>query len=139
MAFESAGAGELFLLGRLLFGGVLAFMGLNHFQNAGQMAPYAEAKGLPAPVASVYGSGGLLLVSGILVILGAYPVIAAGALATFLVVSAVTMHDFWAVPDDQMQDEMTQFLKNIALAGGALSLLAVAGTSWPYTVGLSLF
>jgi uncharacterized membrane protein YphA (DoxX/SURF4 family) len=139
MAFESAGAGELFLLGRLLFGGVLAFMGLNHFQNAGQMAPYAEAKGLPAPVASVYGSGGLLLVSGVLVILGAYPVIAAGALATFLVASAVMMHDFWAVPDDQMQDEMTQFLKNIALAGGALSLLAVAGTSWPYTVGLSLF
>ncbi|NHX38618.1 MULTISPECIES: DoxX family protein [Haloarcula] len=139
MAFESAGAGELFLLGRLLFGGVLAFMGLNHFQNAGQMAPYAEAKGLPAPVASVYGSGGLLLVSGILVILGAYPVIAAGALATFLVVSAVTMHDFWAVPDDQVQDEMTQFLKNVALAGGALSLLAVAGTSWPYTVGMSLF
>ncbi|AAV45451.1 terminal quinol oxidase subunit [Haloarcula marismortui ATCC 43049] len=139
MAFESAGAGELFLLGRLLFGGVLAFMGLNHFQNAGQMAPYAEAKGLPAPVASVYGSGGLLLVSGVLVILGAYPVIAAGALATFLVASAVMMHNFWAVPDDQMQDEMTQFLKNIALAGGALSLLAVAGTSWPYTVGLSLF
>jgi len=139
MAFESAGAGELFLLGRLLFGGVLAFMGLNHFQNAGQMAPYAEAKGLPAPVASVYGSGGLLLISGVLVILGAYPVIAAGALATFLVASAVMMHNFWAVPDDQMQDEMTQFLKNIALAGGALSLLAVAGTSWPYTVGLSLF
>ncbi|WP_058996369.1 DoxX family protein [Haloarcula sp. CBA1127] len=138
MAFESAGASELFLLGRLLFGGVLAFMGLNHFQNAGQMAPYAEAKGLPAPVASVYGSGGLLLVSGILVILGAYPAIAAGALATFLVASAVMMHDFWAVPDDQVQDEMTQFLKNIALAGGAVSVLSVAGTSWPYSVGMSL-
>ncbi|MUV48448.1 DoxX family protein [Haloarcula sp. CBA1122] len=139
MAFESAGAGELFLLGRILFGGVLAFMGLNHFQSAEQMAPYAEAKGLPAPVASVYGSGGLLLVSGVLVVIGAYPVIAAGALATFLVASAVTMHDFWAVPDDQVQDEMTQFLKNVALAGGALSLLAVAGTSWPYSVGMSLF
>jgi putative oxidoreductase len=139
MAFESAGAGELFLLGRILFGGVLAFMGLNHFQNAGQMTPYAEAKGLPAPAASVYGSGGLLLVSGVLVILGAYPVIAAGALATFLVASAVMMHNFWAVPDDQVQDEMTQFLKNVALAGSALSLLAVAGTSWPYSVGMSLF
>jgi len=139
MAFESTGAAELFLLARLLFGGVLAFMGLNHFQNAGQMAPYAEAKGLPAPAASVYASGGLLLVSGVLVVLGAYPVIAAGALATFLVVSAVLMHNFWAVPDDQVQDEMTQFLKNIALAGGALALLSVAGTSWPYSVGLTLF
>jgi uncharacterized membrane protein YphA (DoxX/SURF4 family) len=139
MAFESAGAAELFLLGRLLFGGVLAFMGLNHFQNAGQMAPYAEAKGLPAPAASVYGSGGLLLVSGVLLILGAYPVIAAGALATFLVASAVLMHNFWAVPDDQVQDEMTQFLKNVALAGGSIALLAVAGTSWPYSAGMTLF
>jgi uncharacterized membrane protein YphA (DoxX/SURF4 family) len=139
MAFESAGAGELFLLGRLLFGGVLAFTGLNHFLNVEQMAPYAEAKGLPAPAAAVYGSGGLLVVSGVLVILGAYPVVAAGALATFLVGSAVLMHDFWAAPDDQVQDEMTQFLKNIALAGGAVSLLSVAGTSWPYSVGVTLF
>ena len=139
MAFESAGAGELFLLGRLLFGGVLAFTGLNHFLNVEQMAPYAEAKGLPAPAAAVYGSGGLLVVSGVLVILGAYPIVAAGALATFLVGSAVLMHDFWAAPDDQVQDEMTQFLKNIALAGGAVSLLSVAGTSWPYSVGVTLF
>ncbi|MDT3435051.1 DoxX family protein [Haloarcula sp. 1CSR25-25] len=139
MAFESAGAGELFLLGRLLFGGVLAFTGLNHFLNVEQMAPYAEAKGLPAPAAAVYGSGGLLVVSGVLVILGAYPVVAAGALATFLVGSAVLMHDFWAAPDDQVQDEMTQFLKNVALAGGAVSLLSVAGTSWPYSVGVTLF
>jgi len=41
------------------------------------------------------------------------------------------MHDFWAVPEDQQQDEMTQCLKNVALAGGALALLAVAGTAWP--------
>jgi uncharacterized membrane protein YphA (DoxX/SURF4 family) len=139
MAFETAGAAELFLVARVLFGGVLAFMGLNHFSSAEQLAPYAEAKGLPAPTASVYASGGLLVVSGVSVVLGVYPVVAAGALATFLLVSAVTMHDFWAVPDDQAQDEMTGFLKNVALAGGALALLAVAGTSWPYSVGLALF
>lgn len=135
MAFESAGAGELFLLARLLFGGILAFMGLNHFVNADGMIPYAEAKGLPAPTAAVYGSGGLLLFSGLLVVVGAYPAVAAGALAVFLLVTAVTMHDFWAVPDDQQQDEMTQFLKTVAMAAGALALLAVAGTPWPYSLG----
>ncbi|WP_424004325.1 DoxX family protein [Haloarcula salina] len=138
MAFETAGAAELFLVARVLFGGVLAFMGLNHFSSAEQLAPYAEAKGLPAPTASVYASGGLLVVSGVFVVLGVYPVVAAGALATFLVGSAVAMHDFWAVPEDQTQDELTQFLKNVALAGGAVALLAVAGTSWPYSVGVGL-
>jgi len=139
MAFETAGAAELFLVARVLFGGVLAFTGLNHFMSADGMIPYAEAKGLPAPAASVYASGGLLVFSGLLVIVGAYPVVAAGALASFLLVSAVTMHDFWAVPEDQQQDEMTQFLKNVAMAGGAVALLAVAGTAWPYSVGLGVF
>ena len=139
MAFETAGAAELFLLGRVLFGGVLAFTGLNHFMNADGMIPYAEAKGLPAPAASVYFSGGLLVVSGLLLVGGAFPVVAAGALATFLLASAVTMHDFWAVPEDQQQTEMTQFLKNVALAGGALAMLTAAGTAWPYSVGVGLF
>jgi len=139
MAFETAGSAELFLLGRILFGGVLAFTGLNHFMGADGMIPYAEAKGLPIPAASVYLSGGLLVFSGLLIVLGLYPVLAAGALATFLIGSAVTMHDFWAVPEDQQQTEMTQFLKNVALAGGAFALLAVAGTAWPYSVGVGLF
>jgi uncharacterized membrane protein YphA (DoxX/SURF4 family) len=135
MAFESAGAAELFLLARVLFGGILAFMGLNHFMNADGMIPYAEAKGLPAPTASVYGSGGLLVGSGLLVVVGVYPTVAAGALAVFLLATAVTMHDFWAVPEDQQQDEMTQFLKTVAMAAGAIALLAVAGTAWPYSLG----
>lgn len=139
MVFETAGSAELFLLARVLFGGVLAFTGLNHFMNAEGMIPYAEAKGLPAPAASVYGSGGLLVFSGLLIIVGAYPVLAAGALAVFLLASAVTMHDFWAVPDDQQQEEMTQFLKNVAMAGGAVALLAVAGTAWPYSLALGAF
>ena len=139
MAFETTGAAELFLVGRLLFGGVLAFTGLNHFTNGEGMIPYAEAKGLPAPAMAVYGSGGMLVFSGLLVIAGAYPVLATGALATFLLGSAVTMHDFWAVPEDQQQTEMTQFLKNVALAGGAFALLSVAGTAWPYSVGLAAF
>jgi len=138
MAFETAGAGELFLIARVLFGGVLAFMGLNHFTNGEAMAGYAKAKGLPAPTAAAYGSGGLLAVSGLLIVVGAYPVVAAGALATFLLVSAVTMHDFWAAPEDQQQNEMTQFRKNAVMAGGALAVLAVTGTAWPYSVGLGL-
>jgi hypothetical protein len=48
MAFESAAAGIAFLVARLAFGLVVAFMGVNHFTNTGQMVPYAKAKGVPA-------------------------------------------------------------------------------------------
>lgn len=139
MVFDTAVAAVAFLLGRVLFGGVLAFIGLNHFVNADQMIPYAKAKGLPAPGLAVYGSGGLLALGGLLLVVGAFPVVAAGALALFLVVSAVAMHDFWAVSEEDQQAEMTNFLKNVALAGGALTLLAVGGAAWPYSVGPGLF
>ncbi|SMO79237.1 DoxX family membrane protein [Halorubrum cibi] len=133
-------AGELFLLGRLLFGATLAFMGLNHFMDVDSMAGYAEFKGLPAPRFSVVASGLLLVLGGLGVAAGAFPVLSAGALAVFLLVSAVTMHDFWSVDDpEEKQNEMTGFLKNLYGAGAALALLAVGGSAWPYAVGFGLF
>jgi len=69
-----------------------------------------------------------------------FPVLAAGALAAFLLISAVTMHDFWSIDDpEERQSEMTSFLKNVYGAGAALALLAVGGTAWPYALGLGLF
>ncbi|MFO8116416.1 MAG: DoxX family membrane protein [Halorubrum sp.] len=140
LQFETALAGELFLLGRILFGATLAFTGLNHFTDVDAMAGHAEFKGLPAPRFSVIASGLVLLLGGLGVVVGAYPVLAAGALAGFLLVSAVTMHDFWSVDDPgERQSEMTSFLKNVYGAGAAVALLAVGGTAWPYALGLGLF
>jgi len=137
--FGSAGAGEVFLLARLLFGGVLAFMGLNHFLNVEEMAGYAGMKGLPAPTLSVVASGALLVLGGLAVITGAFAALGAGALAAFLLTSGVVMHDFWTVEDPQeQQTEMTQFLKNATLAGGALAFLALASAPWPYALDLGL-
>jgi len=140
LQFDTPLAGELFLLGRLLFGGVLAFTGLNHFTDVDGMAGYAEFKGLPLPRLSVVASGVLLALGGLGIVVGAFPVLAAGALAVFLVVSAVTMHDFWAADDpDEKQSEMTSFLKNLYGAGAALALLALGGSAWPYAVGIGAF
>ncbi|WP_254822135.1 DoxX family protein [Haloglomus halophilum] len=137
--FDSAGAGEVFLLARLLFGGVLAFMGLNHFMDIEGMAGYAEMKGLPAPTFSVVASGAMLVLGGLAIITGAFVVLGAGALAVFLLASAVVMHDFWTVEDEQQQQtEMTQFLKNVSLAGAALAFLGLASLPWPYAVDMGL-
>ncbi|SFG13932.1 Uncharacterized membrane protein YphA, DoxX/SURF4 family [Halopelagius inordinatus] len=135
LQFESTGAGIVFLLARLLFGGVLAFMGLNHFLNADAMTGYAEAKGLPAARVGVLGSGGLLVAAGLAIAAGVFPAIAAGAVAAFLLVTTPLFHDFWAVPEDQQQSEMTGFLKNTVMLGGALAFLALAETAWPYALG----
>lgn len=138
MMFETAGADVVFLLARVLFGGVLAFTGLNHFLNVDEMAGYAEFKGLPAPTLSVVGSGGLLIFGGLSLVAGVVPTLGAGALALFLLVSAITMHDFWNVDGEEAQNEMTSFLKNVFGVGGALAFLALAGVAWPYALNVGL-
>ena len=137
--FEATGADVLFVLARVLFGGILAFMGLNHFLNLESMAGYAEFKGLPAPRASVLLSGGLLVFGGLSLIVGVFPAIGAGALAVFLLVSAVKMHDFWNAEGEQAQNEMTSFLKNVYGAGAALLFLAVSAAQWPYALNVTVF
>jgi len=136
--FGSETADLAFLLGRVLFGLVLAFNGLNHFMMADGLAGYADAKGIPAAGFMVPFTGGLLLFGGLGVAAGVVPTLAAGALIVFLVVTTPVMHDFWAVPEDQQQSEMTNFLKNVALLGGALVFFALSATPWPYAVNATL-
>jgi uncharacterized membrane protein YphA (DoxX/SURF4 family) len=113
-------------------------MGLNHFLDTEAMVGYAEAEGAPAPGLAVPFTGGLLVFGGLSIVLGAFPLLGAGALVLFLLVATPLMHDFWAVPEEQQQTEMTQFLKNVLLLAGALGFLALATVPWPYAVGAGL-
>ncbi|WP_254864255.1 DoxX family protein [Halovivax gelatinilyticus] len=136
--FASTPADVAFLLARILFGGTLAFMGLTHFLSVDEMAGYAEYKGLPAPTFSVLASGAVLVLGGLSLIAGVYPGIGAAALAGFLLVAAVTMHDFWRMDGEDAQNELTAFLKNVYGAGAALAFVAVADATWPYAVNVGL-
>jgi uncharacterized membrane protein YphA (DoxX/SURF4 family) len=138
MALELTSAGELvFLVGRLLIGGLFAFMGLNHFMDTDTMAGYAASKGVPAPRLSVLASGATLVFGGLLIVLGLYPAVGAGVIAAFFLVVTPKMHDFWNVEDpQQQQSEMTDFLKNAVLLGTSLVLLSLGTQAWPYAVSL---
>lgn len=137
--FEGTLSEELFLLGRLILGFVFAFTGLNHFLDAESMIGYAEMKGVPAAHLAVPLSGGMLIFGGLGVALGILPMVAAGALAVFLLVTTPLMHDFWNVSEEEVQNEMTHFLKNAALFAATVALLAIAPADWPYAVDLGIF
>lgn len=123
---------------RVLFGAVIAFTGLNHFLGLEEMAGYAEFKGLPAPTLSVLASGAVLTLGGLGIIVGAFPLLSALAVAGFLLVAALTMHDFWAVAEEEQQNELNHFLKNVAMTGGALGIAALSTQSWTLSLGIGL-
>ncbi|WP_257451201.1 DoxX family protein [Archangium lipolyticum] len=119
-------------IGRLLFSAIFIFSGFNHFTNAETMIGYARSAGLPLPALAIYGSGVVLVVGGVCILLGVFARIAAAAIAAFLVLAALTMHRFWGLPPEQAAMQMIHFWKNISMAGGAL-LLAYFGPG-PYSV-----
>ncbi|MFB6245117.1 MAG: DoxX family protein [Candidatus Nanohaloarchaea archaeon] len=130
----------LYAAARLLMGGYFAFSGLNHFMMPDDLAGWIRSKGLPAPEALVYVSGGLLIAGGIGVVTGAAPVASWGALTLFLLVVTPVFHDFWNMEGDERQQNMINFLKNIALIGGLLFFAAAveSGTFGRVFLSLSL-
>ena len=115
-----------FLIGRLLFGGFFLYNGINHLKNRRQMAPYAEAKGVPKAEAAVKLSAIPLIVGGASLLLGVKPKYGAVAILGFLAGVSPIMHDFWRNEDpNERQKNMIDFMKNAALAGGALALMGV--------------
>lgn len=135
MMVETTAGGLAFLAGRLAFGLVLAFMGLNHTQNLDDMRGYAAAQGVPLPGAAVIGSGLVLVGGGLSIAFGVLPLLGAVALVLFFLGVTPVMHDFWTVEAPaQRQAELTHFLKNATLLGAALVFVALSGTAWPYAV-----
>ncbi|WP_435077530.1 DoxX family protein [Halococcus sp. AFM35] len=116
--------GRVSTIGRVLFGGVLAFNAIDNLRDIEGMAAYADSKGVPKADRLVPLSSAMLLFGGVATALGRVPRLAGGAIAAFLVGVTPAMHDFWNQEDDQREAEVIQFLKNTALLGGALFFLA---------------
>jgi uncharacterized membrane protein YphA (DoxX/SURF4 family) len=124
-----------FLIGRIIVGVYYLFNAVNHFKQLEMMSGYAGSKGVPAPKVAVAGSGLLLLIGGLSILLGYQPLIGVLALVIFFLPVTFMMHSFWAVEDPQMRmAEMVNFMKNMALLGSALMFLVIP-TPWPFALG----
>lgn len=117
-------ASTLFLIGRLLFGAAFVFFGLRNLRNFQKLRPTMAEKGVPLPDLALglglvtQTLGGLLILLGIMVPLGA------AAMIVFLILATVLYHPFWAFAADARAPHVSAFGINSALCGGALVLIA---------------
>jgi putative oxidoreductase len=125
----------LFVVGRLLFGGLFLYNGINHFTNFATTKGYTAYKGVPMPEVATVLSGLWLVISGASVVAGFRPEIGLYMIALFLLGVTPKMHDFWNAHDAQARmGEFINFTKNMAMLGAALALLAVP-RPWPMSLG----
>jgi uncharacterized membrane protein YphA (DoxX/SURF4 family) len=123
-----------FVIGRLLFGGYFLYNGINHFMQREMLSQYAGSKNVPKPKLAVSVTGLAMIIGGTSVLLGVKPKVGTAAIIGFLAGVSPLMHNFWADEDpNQRMNNMINFSKNLAIAGGALALMGVE-EPWPTSV-----
>ncbi len=105
----------------------------NKIPNFSGVVGYMETKHVPFPALALAGAIGFLIVGSVLVIARYQEALGATLLVIFLALASYYFHDFWNIDAkanaQQFQNEMIQFLKNTAIAGGLLVLISQAGTA----------
>jgi putative oxidoreductase len=103
-------------LGRYLFAIPMLVFGVFHFMNADAMSGMVP---LPGGVFWIYLTGLALVLAGISIVIKKYDRLAAFLLGIMLLIFALSIHLGGAIDGDQ--GSTTNFLKDVALAGGAFA------------------
>ncbi len=115
----------LLLIGRILFSAIFINSGIHHLRDSKGVGQYAESGGVPSGQAAAIITGLMILIGGLMILLGIKPAIGALLLVIFLIPTAFVMHKFWGLSDPMMAAmQQAHFMKNLALAGAALILIA---------------
>ena len=136
---------ELWLLGRILFGALFVGTGIGMLADLPGSTLYAEKRGLPQAKTGVILVGSAFLIGGASVILGIWGDLGALLLIVTLIPVTFLMHKFWAERDPEAkQTQLSMFMKNIALIGGAVLLFSffardTFGFGLPYTITDGVF
>lgn len=113
-----------YALGRVLLALLFLWSGYGKLMNPAGTAGYMKSFGLPLPEVLVWVALLVELAGGAMLVLGYKVRWAALALIVFTVIASFVFHAFWAVPPAQAMGQQINFMKNIAIIGGLLALLA---------------
>ena len=100
---------------------------MNKIPQFSQVVEVMRKEGVPMPQFALVGAIVFLLAGSVSVILGYKARLGALLLLVFLALATYYFHDFWNLPQDnaqEIQNQMAHFMKNAALAGAMIFLIA---------------
>lgn len=112
------------LLGRILLSAIFIWSGIGKITGFSGNEAYMAAHGMPLipvllTIALIIELGG-----GLMILLGWHARLAALVLFLYTIPTTLIFHAFWAVPPAQVQDMQIHFMKNLAMMGGLLYVVA---------------
>ena len=112
------------LVARILIGLLFLVAGVRKIMGWTGTIAYFSKLGLPMPEPIVVLVILLELVGAMLLIVGWRTKLVAWALAGFTLVAGLMAHQFWAAEPAQYANQLNHFLKNLAIIGGLLMVVA---------------
>jgi putative oxidoreductase len=127
---NAAYANAAALAGRILLALIFVVSGTGKITGYAGTAAYMASKGLPVveillPLTIATELGG-----GLLLALGWKARWAAALLFLFLIPTTFLFHQFWGIEPKLAQMQQIHFLKNVAIMGGMLMVLALGPGAW---------
>ena len=112
------------LLARILLAALFLVSGVRSLTAVAGTTAYFARLGVPMSEVAAWVVIVIEIVGAILLIVGWRTRLAAWALAAFVVVATLLAHRFWAVDPGQYANQLNHFLKNLAVIGGLLLVVA---------------
>ncbi len=112
------------LLGRILISGIFLLSGFAKLTDPAGAIGYMTAQGIPYAEILVYVAGIGELLGGVAVLFGFLSRLAALGLFVFLIPTTFYFHSFWTMSGAEAKTQMVNFMKNLAIMGGLLTLFA---------------
>lgn len=119
----------LVLAARVLMAAIFLVAGVRKLLTYGATLGYFGKLGIPLADVVLPLTIALEVGGGLLLIAGWRVQWVAGALALFTLATGFVAHAFWAADAAQFNGQLNNFLKNVAMVGGFLLLIAHASTT----------
>lgn len=122
----------LTLIGRILLAVMFVLSGIGKIGGFAGTVGYISSVGLPMANVLTIAAIVVEIGAGIALIVGFKARWAAAALVAFTVAAAMLFHNYWAMPADKQMLQQIMFMKNLAITGGLLLVMAFGAGAWSF-------
>jgi putative oxidoreductase len=125
------------LIGRILLSAIFIISAVAKVMEWNGTAQMMAAKGIPLAAVALAIATFIELAGGLAILFGVFSRVSALVMLLYLIPVTLIMHDFWSVGPAQMNIQLVNFLKNLAIMGG-LAMVSGFGPG-RYSLGTEKF
>jgi putative oxidoreductase len=113
------------LAGRILITAIFLISGYHKITGFAAVSGMMAKMGMPMPDLLLAGAIAFEIGGALMVLLGWHACLGALLLVVFTVPATLLFHNFWAVGPADFQNQFNHFMKNLAITGGLLYIMAM--------------